>query len=116
MLPTNLRIFHVADSHRWKNALETGEYSPTSYEIERFIHCCTLDQLPGVLSRYFSDQDKLLVLELVTSELSQKIIFENLENGTELFPHLYSSLPFDKVHQMYHLVRDNNQVFDLSLI
>jgi uncharacterized protein (DUF952 family) len=114
MLPSNQRIFHVADPDRWTLAGKSGIYLPPGFETDHFIHCCTLEQMPGVLSRYFIGQNTILVLEIEISTLMQFIRFENLDNGSEFFPHLYSSLSVEKVKHQYPLHREENEEFDIS--
>ena len=116
MPPSEPRIFHIADQERWTLAETTGGYTPPGFETDQFIHCCTLEQMSGVLFRFFKDQDSILVLELETNRLMNQLRFENLENGAELFPHLYSSLPISDVKQVFHLRRNKNMEFDLSIL
>lgn len=114
MQKTSQRIFHIADESAWAVAQFTRVYLPPSYCGNGFIHCCTLTQLSGVLNRFFSGHDQLLLLEMESNQINESLIFENLENGTELFPHLYAPLAVVNVVRQIQLVRDQTGEFDLS--
>lgn len=86
------RLLHVTTRAAWEAARPLGFYEGDTLEAEGFIHCCTPEQLPGVVSRYFPERGpELIVLEidgsLVTGEL-------RWEGG---FPHLYGPLEVEAV-------------------
>ena len=84
-------VYHITTQTRW-NLLENDTYfAPEAYAREKFIHCCEKHQVDGVLSRYFSGADNLLILSLDENELEHKLIYEPSTNQ-ELFPHLYGMI------------------------
>jgi uncharacterized protein (DUF952 family) len=111
------RVFHIAERDAWLLAqLEKQPYYPSGFSQDGFIHCCLIDQLDGVISRYFSSQTNLLVLEINSNLLGSKIKFENSEGGIELFPHLYDHITPESVVDQFTLITDNPGKFNLSIL
>ncbi len=84
-------IFHVVTEAHWNEQISDSHFAPHSFLQEGFIHCCTGDQLPGVLERYYQGQFGLLVLHLDENKLEHPITYEKATND-ELFPHLYGRI------------------------
>jgi uncharacterized protein (DUF952 family) len=87
-----VRLLHVTTREAWEGARATGLYEGDSLEAEGFIHCCTEDQLEGVVERFFAGGGPGLVIlfidpERVTSEI-------RWEDG---FPHVYGPLEIEAV-------------------
>ncbi len=74
------------------DSLPTREYVPENFDQDGFIHCSTSDQVINVANRFYPKRKDLILLEIKEDKLAAKIIFENLEGGSELFPHLYGKL------------------------
>ena len=63
-----------------------------------FIHCCTAEQLPGVISRYFpGDNSNLLVVELSPDALTEDLKWEPATDSDGLFPHIYGPINRDAI-------------------
>jgi len=90
-------IYHITSTSEWDLAQSQGEYEPQAFAEEGFIHCSHAHQLEGVVNRFFKGQKDLVVLEINTAVLKCEVIEENLEGGTELYPHVYGKLPLDAV-------------------
>ena len=91
------RIYHITSEREASQAQTSGEYTPQDFQREGFIHCSYAHQLAGVIQRRFTGRSDLVLLEIDPSQLSCKVIDENLEGGTELFPHIYGRLPMSAV-------------------
>ena len=87
------RLFHITSEAEATTARRTGEYVPTAFAAEGFIHCSYAHQVPVTLNRIFKGRTDLVVLEIDPARLTCKVIDENLEGGAELFPHIYGKLP-----------------------
>ena len=74
-----------------------GEYKPEGFAHEQFIHCSYRHQLLTVANRFYRGQEGLVVLLIDSTKINSKLIEENLEGGTELYPHLYGVLPINAV-------------------
>ena len=84
---------------------------PASYPGEGFIHFSTSIQLLSSSNRLFKGRNDLLVLEVNLEGLESDLVFENLEGGSELFPHLYSYLPIENVVSKFCLKPDDEESF-----
>lgn len=90
-------LLHITSLAEWKNAITVGEYQPKGFDRDQFIHCSYSHQLLTVANRFYRGQDKLVILLIDSSKINDSVIEENLEGGTELYPHLYGVLPIDAV-------------------
>lgn len=84
-------IYHVVPVDDWNRQTSASFYAPPEFDKEGFIHCCTKDQLEGVLQRYYQDRTDLLLLHLDESQLEFAVEYEAATNN-ELFPHLYGRI------------------------
>jgi len=91
-----MHIYHVTLPAIWAKYQGRPSYQTESLQTEGFIHCSYSNQLPGVLKRYFSKADKVVVLTIDTEKLRSKLIAET-STGGEAFPHLYGRLNHDAV-------------------
>ena len=89
-------IYHVAQRERWLHALDGGEYTASSVgrELadEGFIHMSTLDQVAGVLERFYAGIDDLVLLHIDESLLAAPLVYEAIAAASAQFPHLYGPL------------------------
>lgn len=96
-MPETPVILHICEPADHQSALHSGAYVCGSLASEGFIHCCTQGQLAGVVERYYSGRDDLLLLEIDSSKLQSKLVNENTVGGEELFPHVYGPINLDAV-------------------
>ncbi len=85
-----MRIFHIAKRAAFDES--AAEYRGDTLESEGFIHCSEAHQVMGVLDAVFLGSDDLVLLEIDPKEVGPEIRYENLEGGSELFPHIYGPL------------------------
>lgn len=83
-------IFHIVPVGGWPP--DTREYRGESLDIQGFIHCSTAGQLIPVANRFFRERDDLVVIVIDEGKVRSPVIYENLEGGTEAFPHIYGPL------------------------
>ena len=84
-------IYHVVLPAVWERFKSKPSYQPDSLTTEGFIHCSYASQLDGVLERYYSGAEKVLILTIDTDKLLSKLVKEPSTNN-ELFPHIYGRL------------------------
>ena len=84
-------IYHVVLPAVWERFKTKPSYQPDSLATEGFIHCSYASQLEGVLERYYSGVEKVLILTIDADKLFSKLVKEPSTNN-ELFPHLYGRL------------------------
>lgn len=90
-------IYHITSATAASEAKQSGHYVPEGFAVEGFIHCSYAHQVQGVLNRIFQGRSGLVLLEIDPSLLPCPVVDENLEGGTELFPHIYGRLPMSAV-------------------
>jgi len=90
-------IFHITTSAAWERGLADGNYRPEAFPIDGFIHCSTSDQVIQVANIRFQGQSGLVLLSIDADKVMPEIVYENLEGGQQLFPHIYGGLNVDAV-------------------
>lgn len=88
-------IFHLAEPGDW--AKSTDEYQPAAFAHEGFIHCSTATQLPKVARDRFMRHNDLVLLTIDPEPLGHTVIYEDLYDSGEEFPHVYGALPANAV-------------------
>jgi uncharacterized protein (DUF952 family) len=96
-------IYHITTQAEWSTATWVGVYTPQSFAQEGFIHCSEVHQLQGVRDRFFQGQTGLCLLVIDPTRLSKPAVYENLEGGQELFPHVYEPLAIAAVVEVQDL-------------
>jgi uncharacterized protein (DUF952 family) len=85
-------IFHITTREAWDDAGPRGVYRPAAFDAEGFIHCSTREQVARVAGARFRGRRGLVLLAIDAGKVGPEIVFENLEGGRELFPHIYGEL------------------------
>jgi uncharacterized protein (DUF952 family) len=91
------RIYHITSKHEASEAQKAGTYAPAAFEREGFIHCSYANQVMAVANRIFKGRPDLVLLEIDPAALDCRVIDENLEGGSELYPHIYGRLKMSAV-------------------
>lgn len=107
------RIFHITSADEARIAQEKGTYVPAAFDREGFIHCSYAHQVVPVANRLFRGKRDLVLLEIDPAKLECSIVDENLEGGTELFPHLYGRLKMAAVLRVREFPCDADGGFSL---
>ena len=102
MRSTPEHIFHIALTRDWEAARVVGEYRVSTLGATLdgvgFIHCSFREQVERIGSlRYVAVSEPMTVLDIDRLRLSVPVRVENLEDGSELFPHIYGPLPVEAV-------------------
>jgi uncharacterized protein (DUF952 family) len=90
-------IYHVVNKSNWQKAVQQGFYAAESLATEGFIHASKIDQLPGVLNRYYKGQSDLIILHIDENKLQSPFTYELAPSVNEEFPHIYGRLNLDAV-------------------
>jgi uncharacterized protein (DUF952 family) len=93
-------IFHITTRETWEIAKPEGSYRPEAFAAEGFIHCSTREQVARVADARFRGQRGLVLLCIDTDKVAAEIVYENLEGGRELFPHIYGELNVQAVAEV----------------
>ena len=103
-------IFHITAPSLWESSVLEGTYAYSTREATLsdvgFIHCSFKHQVEKVANYIYDDWDgPLLILEAEPGQIPSEIRIENLDGGSEGFPHIYGPLPIGAVKAVHHLVR-----------
>lgn len=96
-------IYHVAGKPGESTTTLSEQYTASSLDEEGFIHCSTLEQLPGVVSRYYAGEEELRILVVDTNKLRPDLKYENTTGGSELFPHVYGPIDLTAIVKVIDL-------------
>ncbi len=94
-------VHHIALVEDWETALADGVYTFSTRGAALadvgFIHCARAEQIVGVLNRYYSDLDEVIVLDLDLDGLDLRDEPVEVAGVIEHYPHLYGPLPLSRV-------------------
>lgn len=105
------KIYHITTKENWSKAQAQGSYTFCSLDTEGFIHCSTPEQFLDTANRIFKGKSGLLLLEIDETKVGSEIKYENLEGGSEDFPHIYGPLEIDAVLQVFEFVAGSDGEF-----
>jgi uncharacterized protein (DUF952 family) len=94
-------IYHLTEPERWQRSLVEGTHTGSTRGVELrqegYIHCSTAEQWPGVVERFYGDADALLLLHIDESKLDAPLVYEQIGDAPEPFPHVYGPIPLPAV-------------------
>jgi uncharacterized protein (DUF952 family) len=107
-------IFHITDPLLWATIGEHGSYAEStrgaSLAEVGYIHCSFAPQVETVANYIYADWSRALVLlEIDVEQVTSPIRVENLEGGTEEFPHIYGPIPAAAVTRVHPLERSDGR-------
>ncbi len=85
-------IYHVTKKKSWELALLQGFYETDSLASEGFIHNSTLEQVAGVLNRYYKNETDLVLLHIEEHLLTSPLKYELAPSVNEMFPHIFGPI------------------------
>jgi len=100
-------IFHLTDSPTWATSVAAGEHTGSTRGItlseEGFIHCSTEAQWPATVERFYATAADLLLLHIDEARLTAPLVYEQLNDAPEPFPHVYGPIPVAAVVEVQRL-------------
>lgn len=94
-------IYHLTEAARWARSLAEGVHTGSTRGVELaeegFVHCSTAEQWPQVRARFYADVDDLLLLHIDETRLTARLVYEQVGDADEPFPHVYGPIPLDAV-------------------
>lgn len=90
-------IYHITIEAQWNNTQYQSQYEPETLRSEGFIHCSDANQVVRVANCFFKNRQGLMLLHIETEKLCSRLVYENLEGGEELFPHVYGPIGLDAI-------------------
>lgn len=90
-------ILHITTKEAWETAVSRQTYTGDTLESEGFIHCSDLHQIVGVANNFYRGQHGLVLLVIDPGRLTANVVYEDLYNAGQAFPHIYGPLNLDAV-------------------
>ncbi len=107
------RLFHITSAAEIDAALARDEYRPADFAREGFIHCSYERQVLATANRIFRGRGGLVLLEIEPRRLACPVVVENLEGGSELYPHIYGPLPMNAIQSAHPFPCDTEGFFSM---
>jgi uncharacterized protein (DUF952 family) len=86
-------VFKIERADVWESAQLNGTYNGSADDVrDGFIHLSVADQVKATLSKYFSNQQRLIVIAFDAADLGAALKWERSRDGHD-FPHFYAPLP-----------------------
>ena len=104
-------LYHILSSNDWSEE-STVDYLPQSFDEEGFIHLSTKQQLLDTANRHFRQERSLRVLEVNPKGLENNLVFEQIGEAIEAYPHLYQCLPQKNIVQCFVLENSSQGFVD----
>lgn len=93
-------IYHITTTVEWEQAQQLGHYRADSLRLEGFVHCSEAHQVVRVANFIFRGVQGLVLLHVDTDRLRARLVYENLDGGDELFPHVYGPIALEAVSRV----------------
>lgn len=101
-----MRIYKIFLPEEWADAEHARLFVGSADDIrDGFIHLSTADQLAGTLGAHFTGESGLVLAAFDADDLGDALKWEVARDGQD-FPHLYGSLPMDKMQKHWPLALD----------
>lgn len=112
-------IYHLALFDEWQAAVAQGDVYRRStlgrsLQDQGYIHCSFASQVETIANLIYPVRSDVVLLTIDTSKLEAEVRVENLEGGSNLFPHLYGPLPLEAVVQVDRLRPDGDGRFRIE--
>lgn len=105
-------IFHITSNEAWNEALRRGKYEAPSLSTAGFIHCSNADQVVRVANNIYRNIGGLVLLHIDVDRLPAPVVYENLDGGRELFPHVYGPIEVSAVRAVTPFEPADDGTFD----
>lgn len=88
---------HITGADAWAAAKRLGRCEAPSLVKQGCIHCSGAGQVVRVADNLFRGQSGLVLLCVNIAKLTAPVVYENLDGGAELFPHVDGPIDVDAV-------------------
>jgi len=109
--PAAQMVLHIVSAAEWQRARQAGSYEPTSLGSGGFVHCSTPEQIVSVANANFRGKSGLVLLCINPKRLKAPVMYENLEGGTSLFPHIYGPVNLEAVVEVLDFALQQDGTF-----
>lgn len=106
-------ILHIIRNQEWQLAQQLGIYKNHSLEEEGFIHCSNENQVCKVANNLYKEEKDVLLLYIDEKKLVSKVVYEDLYQLGEKYPHVYGPINLDAVVRIKPFLKDEQGDFYL---
>lgn len=100
------KVYKILRQVEWAGLRDVGKFHGSAADLQDgFIHLSTLNQLQGTLDKHYTQGDIVVLAEVQTLGLENKLKYEVSRGGAE-FPHLYGTLVIENVSRHWSLKPD----------
>jgi uncharacterized protein (DUF952 family) len=112
-------IYHLALEKEWREAVERGgPYGRSTLGKSQaevgFIHCSFASQVETIARLIYRGRGDVLLLVIDPSRVDSEIRIENLDGGSDQFPHIYGELPIANVVRVATIPMRDDCTLDLE--
>jgi uncharacterized protein (DUF952 family) len=98
--------FRLAAPEEWAAAMAAGAFTGSEHDVrDGFIHLSAAGQVAGTLTKYYADQERLVLAEIDLDALGETVKWEKSRGGAD-FPHIYGDIPSAAVKSVRLLARN----------
>ena len=90
-------FYHIVSNQDFLAFADGEFYCPPSLDKEGFVHFSTDEQWPKTLKRFYKGVSDLWLLAIDSSKLDQEVVFEDLYDHGDDFPHYYGKVPLSAI-------------------
>jgi uncharacterized protein (DUF952 family) len=106
-------ITHIIKDEEWNNVKSDKLYFPKSLREDGFTHCSSLKQACKVADYIYPKESGIILLVIETDKLDSKVIWEDLYDLNEEYPHIYGPLNLSSIIKVVELNLNKNNKFEL---
>lgn len=93
-------IVHILRIGELEMAEEQGWYEAESLAKQGFIHCSLMSQIIGVANANYKGVDDMVMLVINEDKVKNAVVYEDLYNEGQQFPHIYGTLNLNAVEKV----------------
>ena len=105
-------IYKILSPSEWNEATTTNRITTELDKKDGFIHLSTAKQLSATLALYFSNDQEVMLLRILSKPLKDNLIYEapDSQKRSGQFPHYYGKLKKSHVEKTWLLKRSAFEV------
>lgn len=105
-------IYKILSLSEWNEATTTNRIITELDKKDGFIHLSTAKQLSATLALYFSNDQEVMLLRILSKSLKDNLIYEapDSQKRSGKFPHYYGKLKKNHVEKTWLLKRSAFEV------
>ena len=105
-------IYKILSLSEWNEATTTNRIITELDKKDGFIHLSTAKQLSATLALYFSNDQEVMLLRILSKSLKDNLIYEapDSQKRSGQFPHYYGKLKKNHVEKTWLLKRSAFEV------